>query len=75
MTEAKKPTAAEKLKKAEAEIAQLKDAILKLSKEHEHELLIAKAQTENAHYGLGFEQGYAQGLYDASNQKRGFFRK
>ena len=53
MTEAKKPTPAQRVKQLEAEVKKLEQSILKLNQHFGEEL----AKYGNEQYGLGLEQG------------------
>jgi len=76
MTEAKKPTPAQRIKELEAEKKKLEDFIIKSN--HDFGQQLATAGNEN--YSLGFQQGYDQAKVDLAVQRADagiarFFRK
>lgn len=76
MTEAKKPTPAQRIKQLEAEKKKLEDFIMKSN--HDFGQQLATAGNEN--YSLGFQQGYDQAKVDLAVQRADagiarFFRK
>lgn len=76
MTEAKKPTPAQRIKELEAEKKKLEELVMRLN--HEHGQQLATAGNEN--YSLGFQQGYDQAKVDLAVQRADagiarFFRK
>ena len=80
MTETKKLTPAQKLKLAEAEIVQLKELIFKQTEEHARELSTRLAETQNATYTLGYDEGFRDATNICAAQKADagiarFFRK
>ena len=80
MSEEKKLTPAQKLKLAEAEIVQLKELIFKQTEELARELSTRLAETQNASYTLGYDEGFFDANKICAAQKADagiarFFRK
>ena len=76
MTEAKKPTPAQRIKQLEAEKKKLEDFIMKSNHDFGQQL----ATHGNENYSLGFQQGYDQAKVDLAVQRADagiarFFRK
>lgn len=80
MTTEKKLTPSQKLKLAEEEIAQLKQLVFDQAAEHERQLSTRLAETQNANYTLGYDEGFRDASAIAAAQKADagiarFFRK